>query len=510
MSNQPKRADSFFPRHHRLLIGTMVFFVAGAWAQGLAQDAQNLTAFQAAVIMEKAMTTAIAKAEKSVVAIARVRRDEKPLKADRELPSLPFPERPIDPTNPTFVPNEYGTGVVIDRKGLILTNYHVIGDPSKNDYYIWINRVPYEAKVVAPKKALDVKGADPWTDLAVLKIDADDLEPITYGDTSKLKKGQIVFALGNPYAIARDGQVSAAWGIISNLNRKATKNPTIVEAERGGETIHHFGTLIQTDAKLELGTSGGALVNLKGEMIGLTTSLAAMEGYEKSAGFAIPVDKMFKRTVETLKSGKKAEFGFLGVQPIDLKLNKRQAGEIGVQLVHVVQGTPAGQADLRVHDKVTHVDGVTIHDHIELMRELSKNPAEASVRLTVQRGNRIPFVVPVKLSKKYIESMRPSYSQQMEPSWRGVRVDFATAIPYFLHKSHNMDALGCVAIVAVDRDSPAWKAGLRPWAFINQVDGKQVSTPTGFYDQVLDKTGNVRVQLTAAEGVDSPVRTVTP
>ena len=95
--------------------------------------------------------------------------------------------------------------------------------------------------------------------------------PIKFGDATKLKKGQIVIALGNPYAIARDGQASASWGIVANLTRK--DGPWLPEAdERPGParpTLHQYGTLIQTDARLNLGTSGGALLNLKGEMVGL-------------------------------------------------------------------------------------------------------------------------------------------------------------------------------------------------------------------------------------------------
>src|SRR5207342_2000310 len=105
---------------------------------------------------------------------------------------------------------------------------------------------------------------------------------------------------GNPYAIARDGQVSASWGIVANLSRKAGPIPD--ETSPAGvrnTSLHHYGTLIQTDAKLNLGTSGGALLNLKGEMVGLTTSLAAAVGYEQAAGFALPVDDAFRRAVET-------------------------------------------------------------------------------------------------------------------------------------------------------------------------------------------------------------------
>src|SRR5207253_7102267 len=134
----------------------------------------------------------------------------------------------------------------------------------------WIGRKPYRATV---------KAADPWFDLALLKVEGAGLKPISFGDGHSVKKGAFVIALGNPYAIARDGKPSASWGIISNLQRQAPPPRTATRASDGRETLHHYGTLIQTDARLELGTSGGALVNLKGEMIGLTTSLAALSGH---------------------------------------------------------------------------------------------------------------------------------------------------------------------------------------------------------------------------------------
>ena len=184
--------------------------------------AQAPSALDAARTMEKALVDCIARAEKSVVAIARVRKggfglgggdvDER-LRLDRRRFGAIDPE----PTNPDFVPNEFATGVVIDVNGYILTNYHVLGDPDENEYFVWIQRRPYQVtEVFAPEK---VMAGDPWTDLAVLKIAATNLEPIKMGDATKLRKGMLVVALGNPYAIARDGDVCASWGMVSNLNR---------------------------------------------------------------------------------------------------------------------------------------------------------------------------------------------------------------------------------------------------------------------------------------------------
>ena len=164
----------------------------------------------------------------------------------------PTPLAPPQPTDPDFIPNEYGTGVVVGP-GLILTVGSLLGDES--DYYV----TTAEHKVY---KAT-VKAADPRSDLAVLAIDAVNLPPIAFGNADDVKRGQIVISLGNPWAIARDGQPSASWGIVANLHRKAPASPS--EADPTGRpTLHHYGTLIQTDARLNLGTSGGPLLESQG------------------------------------------------------------------------------------------------------------------------------------------------------------------------------------------------------------------------------------------------------
>ncbi len=183
--------------------------------------AQEITALQAAAAIENALTAAIAQSDKSVVAIARVtHRDElgtlepriDPFGRIRVSPPRPRPE------DADFVPDDFASGVIIDRRGLILTNYHVLGEES--DYYV----TTAERKVYPAR----VRAADPRSDLAVLSIDGRDLPAIKFGDASNLKKGQIVIALGNPYAIARDGQASASWGIIANFERKRRRALTTI------------------------------------------------------------------------------------------------------------------------------------------------------------------------------------------------------------------------------------------------------------------------------------------
>ena len=333
----------------------------------------------AAVAMEKVLVDVIARNDKSVVAIARVRKEAAGETLQPEFRPDPFGRRPTplsppQPNDPDFIPNEYGAGVVVDRAGLILTAYQLLGDES--DYYVTTaDHKIYKATV---------KGADPRSDLAVLSIEATDLTPITLGNAAELKKGQIVISLGNPHAIARDGQPSAAWGIVSNLGRKAPATPG--ESDPSGRpTLHHYGTLIQTDTKLGLGTGGGPLLNLKGEMVGLGVVLPAA-GYEAAGGYAIPVDGTFRRAMETLKQGREVEYGFLGVQPANLRPQETLAGLHGMRVNQVVPGTPALRYGLKPGDIVTAVDNTPIYDADGLVLNVGKLPAETVTRLSVLRG----------------------------------------------------------------------------------------------------------------------------
>jgi serine protease Do len=307
-----------------------------------------------------------------------------------------------------------------------------------------------------------------------------------------------VIALGNPYAIARDGNVSATWGIISNLQRKvdgpvseAGTRMSVDPASK--ETMHHFGGLIQTDARLSLGTSGGPLLDLQGEMIGLTTSLAALAGYERSAGFAIPVDDAFKRIVERLKQGREVEYGFLGVAPENLHLS----GSSGVQLVSVEPGTPAYKHGLRQLDVVTHIDGKVVHDNDDLFLYIGSLPAEHVAEITFERGSR-RLTERVRLSKKYIKASRPVITTAAPRIWRGLQVDYATAIPL---GTAGIDLDGCVVVKDVELDSPAWRSGIRPGVFISHVGDHRVSNPEEFHTSVADRPA-VSLRCTTRIGDD--------
>ncbi len=462
---------------------------------GGALAAEEPSGLEAAAALENSLVKAIAGAEKSVVAIARVRKEQPGESARREFRPHPFGDE-IAPTDPSFVPNEYGAGVVVDRRGLVLTAAHVLGDENDSYYITTAERRVYRASI---------KAADPRSDLAVLSVESADnaslnLVPIPMGDAGSLRKGQIIVTLGNPHAIARDGQASAGWGIVSNLNRKAPIGRD--DADSGSEPLlQRYGGLIQTDSRLHLGASGGPLLNLKGEMVGLCLSTAAVSGYESPAGYAIPVDDMFRRVLDVLKEGREAEYGLIGIRPSNLTQTEVAAGLQGVHL-RVQPGFPAARAGLRDDDIITSVNDRPVYDTDSLYLEVGRMPVEAVARLGIIRGG-ARRTVEVVLGKmpvrgRAIVTVRPE-------AWRGARVDYASAYleadqPVRLNVPPVDDA---VVVCEVAANSPAAASGLKRGMLISQVDGRPVHTPREFRAAISEKNGPVQLKLIAGDPSNS-------
>lgn len=470
---------------------------------------------------QRTLVEVIERTEPAVVSIARVQNSERDLPSQNFDPfrnglrNRSFRGDPTDPESPDFVPNEFGTGVLLaapreDRKPVILTNYHVVrgGPPLGTDpqdsesrlYVRFADRRGFEAYILA---------ADPRSDLAALQIDPSAAEydpsritPLPLGDASGLRKGEIVLTLGNPYAIARDGSASAGWGIISNIARRPL--PVMEESDGDGasreETIHHLGTLLQVDARLNLGTSGGALVNLDGELVGLITALAALEGYEKSAGYAIPLNDAIRRIIDSLMRGHEVEYGFLGVEPQNVlpdEFSRRTTGldQTSASLVRrVFPNSPADLGGLKSGDMILSVNGEPTYDRYDLMREISKLGPGAEARIRVWRGRAVQTLT-VTLGKwpvseeEGIIATNPRY-----PAWRGLRVDYPTARARFLQRPIRRFP-AAVAVLEVAPESPAQEAGLQRGDFITHVGQTPVQTPKEFHQAVQGRHGDLALQL---------------
>jgi serine protease Do len=482
-------------------------------------DAQE-NPLAAAKEVEQALISVIEKAEKSIVSIARVPRDAEAAEAPR--PRFePFRERP-DPTAPGFIPQDFGSGVVIargrnGRDRFVLTAAHVVYGrrtftPPQENPEAFLKDVRIFVRLASRHVVqAELTAADPRSDFAVLKLNLEaagvPLEaapPLPFGDASSAKKGQFVVALGNPYAIARDGSASVSTGIISNVSRRPWP-PGGMAANPAEDdlTIHHYGTLLHVDTRLNLGTSGGALVNLDGELIGLTMSLAALEGYETSVGYAVPIDQDTRRVIESLMEGYEAEYGFLGVHPGDagpelLRPFRHLTTQPSAARIRKVAGnSPAERAGLKDQDIVLAVDGKPVYSDVDLMREVGWLGPDADAELTVLRpGAGTLQAISCRLGKwpVYDDSLLVATRERF-PAWRGLHVDYPTA----RHRYLPGNILGLfprgVVVTKVVPESPAAKAGLSEAAFIVEIEGQRVDTPVEFHDEVRAFEGPVKLLL---------------
>jgi putative serine protease PepD len=291
-----------------------------------------------------------------------------------------------------------GSGVVFDKSGHILTNNHVVGDATGSGAItVTLNDGrTYGATIV---------GTDPSTDLAVIKLTngPSDLTPITLGDSEALKVGDPAMAVGNPLGLS--GTVTT--GIVSALNRPvstgtSSESPLGQQQATGDEVVTNA---IQTSAAINPGNSGGALVNAKGELIGINSSIASLGQSQSGSqsgnigiGFAIPVKEAKSIADQLIKSGK-AQHAFLGVSTRDTVVSDGSAKRAGAQVVSVNGGTPAANAGVKNGDVIIAVDGQRIDSATALVAQIREMTAGDKTTLTVIRdGARqdVPVTLAVK------------------------------------------------------------------------------------------------------------------
>lgn len=398
----------------------------------------------------------------------------------------------LDLADPGHVPPAYGSGVVIDADGLILTNYHVVQDATK----IFV-RLPGSKGAYA-----DIHAADARSDLAVLKLIAPNflpLRPIVLGDADKVEQGQFVLTLANPYAAGfRDGKPSASWGIISNIRRRAPQN---LKEEERIKPFHLYGTLLQTDARLNLGCSGGALLNLSGEMVGLTTAMAAIQGGDTPGGFALPINMPMRRIIDVLKRGEEVDYGFLGVSLDDPRGLK---GQIGIP-VTAYKGSPARlEGKLKDGDLLIEVNGQPIRDLEDIFLNVGMHLAGTKISLRVRRDGE-ERVVEVTLTKLLVPGKHIASSLGERPYLRGLRVDYASLVAQQIRRWGYIPE--GVVISDVQANSPADRAALKTGDVITHVNQNPVKTPAAFRQAVAGVAGPL--ELTVLQTPDDPPIKVT-
>ncbi len=369
-----------------------------------------------------------------------------------------------------------GSGVIVSPDGYILTNNHVIDGASEI-------KVAFADKREFPAKLI---GTDPMTDIAVIKINEHNLPTLTLSDSSRAQVGDVVLAIGDPFGLG--GTVT--MGIVSALGRS-------------GLSIERFEDFIQTDAPINPGNSGGALINTRGELIGINTAiLAGNSGGNQGIGFAIPVNMARSVMDQILKTGKAAH-GFVGitlfqVTPEQAKAFGLPANRSGVAISDVSPNSPAAKAGLQAGDVIVSLDGQPVDDLQVFRGKIAAMTPGTVAKLSIVREGKdmdVAVTLGTASNDQVAGGGNPGDNDNSTPNGGGMK----GALPGVSIQGLNADlrqqlqipesAQG-VAVTNVDADSAAAQAGLEEGDVIVQVNHKRVTNTDQFNSAVRQGDGS--------------------
>jgi serine protease Do len=391
------------------------------------------------------------------------------------------PRRRSTPRNQTpgkLRPTGLGSGVIVSPDGYILTNNHVVEDAEKVKVEFYDRRT-IEAKVV---------GKDAPSDLAVIKVDSSNLPTLPFGDSEKVEVGDLVLAFGNPLSIGQ----TVTMGIISAKGRKTPFT--------NGNVYEDF---LQTDAAINHGNSGGALVNLRGELIGIPSQIYSQTGGNIGIGFAIPT-KMARNVMDQLIRGGKVHRGKLGLTGSDLSPElAKQFGYKGVDgaLVHqVIKGDPAYQAGIKPGDIILEFNGQRITEYLQLRNLASSTPPGTTVKVKVWRDGS-EQVLTAKLAEYDLMASTEDRPANSTPTSNagvlsGVRVENLTP-----EMKANLDDVRGVVVSEVDPDSNA-SSKIQRGDIIESVNRQPVNNVNEF-NAAMQKADKKEVLLRVYRGEGS-------
>lgn len=386
------------------------------------------------------------------------------------------PDKPIQPGSPFEKPRKFqsiGSGVIVDpRQGIVLTNDHVI----RNAQIITVTLNDgrrLKAKLV---------GGDSETDVAVLKIDAKNLKSLPLGDSDNLEVGDFVVAIGNPFGLNSFGNSqSATFGIVS-----ATK--------RSDLNIEGVENFIQTDAAINPGNSGGALVNTKGELIGINTAIISLHGGNVGIGFAIPINMAKDVAQQIIKYGS-VHRGLMGifVQPLTPELAQAMGYDehtTGALVAQVNQGSPAEAAGIKSGDIITEINGTKISQASQVKTVISLLRVGSEATLAIKRNKQDltlhAMVTDIKQNEQQLQASNPFL--------------YGLALRDFEQDSPPHGHIIGVQIVGASETSAGWRAGLRPGDVIISANKTPVANIAALQKIAKQKQQQLLVQILRGAG----------
>jgi serine protease Do len=378
-----------------------------------------------------------------------------------------------------------GSGVIISKDGYILTNNHVVTHP-------YTGEIMDEVDVVLPPPdnrtfGAKVIGTDPRTEVAVVKIDAKDLPTIGLGHSSDLRLGQTVLAIGYPFSVG----ITVTEGIVSGL----AKSLEDLEQRQGV-----YVGFIQTDAAINPGNSGGALIDTKGELIGINTLIVSNTGSFAGIGFAIPVDQA-RTIMEDLIQHGSVSRGYLGVGFDDLTPDKAQFFNLkitqGAIVTNVATGSPASKAGIEANDVITAINGKPITDSGDLVRSVgSMRPGDKADIDLMRNGKSMKVTVEIGKTPGQVAEKAQKSTEKAKPELAllsGVGIeDLNDEYRQQLRLPREIQG---VVVTSVDADSPAADEGLQEGDVIFQVNLKPVADLNEF-SAALKNVKDDRVMFT--------------
>ncbi len=349
-----------------------------------------------------------------------------------------------------------GSGVIVSADGYIVTNAHVV-DKADEIKVLLSDKREFTGKVV---------GSDPKSDIAVIKISGKDLPILNWADSEKLEVGEYVLAIGNPFGL----NSTITLGIVSAVGR----------ANMGIEQYENF---IQTDAAINPGNSGGALVNTRGELVGINTAIFSRTGGNMGIGFAIP-SNMAKGVMDSLVKHGKVVRGYLGVsiQDVNAKIAKQFGLDKarGALVSEVVSASPAEQGGIQTGDVIVRLDGKAIENSTQLRHRVAELPVGQGVEVEVLRDKK-----PVKLTVKIAEQPKDMTAsgesvkgEGKSPAFAGLEVQNLT--PDISRKLNLARGTKGVVVSTVESGSAAEESGVQPGDVIVELNRKAVRNTDDF------------------------------